>query len=1226
MDRSTIVQWNCRGFRSNFEEIKSLISQRNPAIICLQETFLRPSDRCSLKDYSHDSVFSVGGDGRPTGGSSIFINNNLPHDFIKLQSPLQAVAARVHLHKLITVCSVYISPSFAYSHHDLLDLYRQLPSPVLLLGDFNAHSTTWGCDSTLSDSHPIDSLLEAEELIVLNDGSYTYIHPGNGARTAIDLSVCNPSLALDFKWEVMKDQHGSDHFPILLTTESPHGGNIPRWQLQKANWEVYEELCQARITQEKADDCEDLIEFFTTEILKCANIAIPKSSGSSSRRCRPWFDGDCKRAIRLRRAALQRFKWSPSAVNLGKYRQARAEARLIVKKAKRESWQNYVSKLNTRSSVKKTWDMIRKISGKYQGHPIEFLKTADGDIATDRESIVEVLADEFSYNSSSAHYSSKFQKYQKKQEKKKLSFTSDNTESYNAPFTLLELQLSLKNSHDTAVGPDEVHYQFLKHLPPGPLLVLLNIFNNIWLHNSFPPSWHHAYTIAIPKTGKDSTIPTNYRPISLTSCLCKTMERMVNGRLVHYLETNHLLSPSQSGFRSNRTTIDHLVSLETFIRDAFSRGEHVVSIFFDLEKAYDTTWKYGILCDLSQMGLRGHLPIFIQNFLSNRKFKVRLGSSYSAVHDQEMGVPQGSVLSVTLFIIKINSLPLAVNHNLYQSLYVDDFALACKSKYMPSAERQLQLALYDVQRWADVNGFKFSVSKTVCVHFCSKRNLHPDPSLTLNGHPIPVVDKVKFLGVFFDRKLNFKYHIEYVRDKCNKTLNLLRVVSRFDWGADRKVLQRLYRSLVRSRLEYGFVVYGSARPSYLKRLEPIQNQGLRLCLGAYRTSPASSLHVEANEMPLHIRRELLSLQYAIRLCTDPSNPTYDFVFNHQNNRYTDNAIKPLAVRIADALHDICPDKSSLLTKVTSAFPYWMLRGPEIDLTLASSKKGNINPIQFKNDFHDLLDHYPDSKVIYTDGSKNESGVACASVSDNLQIQMRLPDYASIFTAELTAILYTLDMIPSYNDDEFLIVCDSRSSIEAIGHYQISNPIVFEILRKTTTLQELGKSLVLIWCPSHCGILGNEVADTLAKQAISHSITDFGLPFTDFKCKILQYCRSKWQSIWDLETANKLHCIQPELGLWPYCLREKRREEIVLARCRIGHSHLTHTYLLRRELPPMCVACFCPLTVKHILVDCIDFSLIRQQYYNISSMKDLFMNTDPTKIIYFLQAVGLFYRF
>ena len=133
------------------------------------------------------------------------------------------------------------------------------------------------------------------------------------------------------------------------------------------------------------------------------------------------------------------------------------------------------------------------------------------------------------------------------------------------------------------------------------------------------------------KPCKDHSDPGNFRPIALTSCLCKTMERMVNACLMWSLELQGLLFEKQCGFRKNHSMLDHLVCFETFIINAFVK-KNVLTIFFDLEKAYDTTWKHGILVDLWDLGFR-----FIQSFL----------------HKQEMGVPQGSILSLVLLSIKI---------------------------------------------------------------------------------------------------------------------------------------------------------------------------------------------------------------------------------------------------------------------------------------------------------------------------------------------------------------------------------------------------------------------------------------------------------------------------------------------------------------------------------------------------------------------------------------------
>ena len=286
------------------------------------------------------------------------------------------------------------------------------------------------------------------------------------------------------------------------------------------------------------------------------------------------------------------------------------------------------------------------------------------------------------------------------------------------------------------------------------------------------------------------------------------MERMVNDRLVWYLEKNKLIATVQSGFRKQRGTLDHLVRFETFIREAFIKKEHVVSVFFDLESAYDTTWKYGIMNDLHDFGIRGRLAYFISAFLNERQFRVRVGDTLSNPHEQEMGVPQGSILSVTLFSVKINNIVKSVCPGVECFLYVDDFCICYRSKHMHTIERQLQQVLNNMSKWSSENGFKFSKTKTKCMHFCQSRKLHLDPELTLDGVQIKVVPEFKFLGLLFDSKVSFIPHINYLSNKCQKALNLLRVVSSMDWGADRKVLLRLYRTLVRSKLDYGCIVYG----------------------------------------------------------------------------------------------------------------------------------------------------------------------------------------------------------------------------------------------------------------------------------------------------------------------------------------------------------------------------------------------------------------------------------
>ncbi|GFO17358.1 Pol-like protein [Plakobranchus ocellatus] len=418
---------------------------------------------------------------------------------------------------------------------------------------------------------------------------------------------------------------------------------------------------------------------------------------------------------------------------------------------------------------------------------------------------------------------------------------------------------------------------FLRHLPESCPHTLLKLFNNIWTTGDIPPSWREASVVPIPKPWKDPSDPSNYRPIALTSCLCKTLEQMVNDRLVHVLESRNLLSNVQCGFRKDHSTLDHLVRLETFIKKAFARKKQVLAVFFDLEKAYDTTWRYGILKDLFDLDFRGRLPIFISNFLKDRHFKVKAENTFSSSYHQENGVPQGSVLSPMLFNLKINNIINSVSKHVNSSLFVDDFAIYAEGKHLQHLECTIQLCINNIQKWVSENGFRFSVSKTTCVHFHRQR-IYTEPALHLDCQQIPVKGEAKFLGVFFDSKLNFSSHVKYLEKKGLKALNLLRVVGHTDWGADRATLLRLYHTLVRSKLDYGSVIYGSANKHVLRALDPIHHQGLRIALGAFRTTPIKSLYAKAWEPSLEHRCMKLAFNYVLKLKSLPRNPCHEVVF------------------------------------------------------------------------------------------------------------------------------------------------------------------------------------------------------------------------------------------------------------------------------------------------------------------------------------------------------------
>ena len=617
--------------------------------------------------------------------------------------------------------------------------------------------------------------------------------------------------------------------------------------------------------------------------------------------------------------------------------------------------------------------------------------------------------------------------------------------------------------------------------------------------------------------------------------------------------------------------------------------------------------------------------MFVSSFLSDRVFRVRVGNTLSDSFTQEMGVPQGSILSVTLFSLKINSIVSCLHRDIECSLFVDDLAIYYSARHMVSIERKLQQCLNKLQEWCDKNGFRFSSTKTVCVHFCRQRIPHLDPEIQLNGNLIPVVDETRFLGLTFDKKLSFISHITQLKSRCSSALNLLKVLANTSWGADRKILLRLYDALIRSKLDFGCIVYGSACKSYIKRLEPIHNQGVRLSLGAFRTSPMQSLYIEANNPPLYLRRTRLSLQYCSQLMSNERNPAYPVVFQPQYRALYENkekAIKPLGLRVEKHLDEVGFHPHMIAPSKVTSTPPWKFIVPDVRFDLCKHKKCETDPVYFRLFFAELIEQFGDYTHIYTDGSKDGVKTALAFVSPSFIFSKRLPDKASIFTAEMEALTSALRYIKVLDSSKFVIFCDSKSALQALLS-KWDHPSVLCILKFLIDLHTTHKTVVFCWLPSHMGITGNEKADAAAKAALEKEVSECLLPYSDSRQYIGQYVRDLWQREWDMAVHNKLHAIKPTIGGQSFTYRS-RKEQVILDRLRIGHTRLTHSFLLKGEPPPECTTCECQLTIQHILVDCIEYDFIRPELFgNNTTLKDIFDNVSSDDIVMFIKRAHLF---
>jgi len=218
-----IVQWNCRGFRANFNELSLLMSNLEPIVFCLQELLLSDTYIFSNRQYNLLTTVPLpNSNNRRHGGAGILVRKNMPHSAVPLNTNLQAVACRLSTPTPLTLCSIYLPPASSWTHTDLISLTSQLASPVLLLGDFNAHDSLWGCTTSDNKGQEVTNFLLKTNLCLMNKKDSTYIHPATGSRSFIDLAIYNPALYLDFSWQVHNDLCGSDHLQHLQNLEETH--------------------------------------------------------------------------------------------------------------------------------------------------------------------------------------------------------------------------------------------------------------------------------------------------------------------------------------------------------------------------------------------------------------------------------------------------------------------------------------------------------------------------------------------------------------------------------------------------------------------------------------------------------------------------------------------------------------------------------------------------------------------------------------------------------------------------------------------------------------------------------------------------------------------------------------------------------------------------------------------------------------------------------------------
>lgn len=1205
-----ILQWNARSLVANGQELKKLVrdSETKPDLICVQETWLQPHLDFIIPGYvglRRDRIrLAPSGGG---GGCAIFVKSGIQYKVCECESLLECQVIEVWSPQGKISVINYYNPCEQLVLSELEAIVSRIRTPVIWTGDFNAHNPLWGSQGKDANGTVVEDLLDNINLVIMNDGSATRYDVNTLKMSCLDLTLASPVLARVGEWRVLEEESmGSDHFPILctfgrsLTMEA--GGSVSRFDFSRAKWEEFESNIGENLefinSEGSIDDYNDSL---SEVILNAALESIPCRGVPKERVIVPWWNSDCDKAVKKRNLAFRTLRRNITQENVIYFKQCRASARRTIKEAKKNCWRTFCGTLGPQTPAKQVWARIHRMSGKVVKATMPVLKNKDIEAASSIEKAnMCVKAFQEVHNSTSlGEEGLRNREDVLRAEGWQSNDTAEGNRPYNSFFSLKEVRSAIHAGANTTPGQDRISYEMLKHLDDVVLEEILSLFNRIWEEGKLPEKWKHAVVIPILKPGKDPSAPSSYRPIALTAVLCKVMERMVTNRLVYVLETNNHFVNYQNGFRIGRNTLDSIAVLDQDIRKAIINKESVLSVFLDIEKAYDSMWKDGLLIKLHGAGIRGKMFHWIKDFLNNRSIQVRVGGEFSMSVGIENGTPQGSVISPVLFNVMINDIFQQIPSSFGKSLFADDGALWKRGRNINYLFEQVQEAVDQVVQWANKWGFRISTAKSNFMIFGYKRKI-PELSISMYGCPLERVKEFKFLGLWMDERLTWNHHISKVISKCEKVINILRSLSGSDWGAERDTLFMIYQAMIRSNFDYGCVIFGAAAKTTLSKLDRVQAKALRVCCGAFRTTSIPALLVEMGEMPLRIRRDKLGLHYwaklrgiiyssAVKCILEDS---WEFTGKDKKTNFF-HLIKEKAESIGLAQVEVSGN-------VWSPQPVWQLPEPMVDLSLLENSK-HITKEQVDEFINDFDQHVH----IFTDGSKDpvsgKTGLGVYVAGGQLQQSTRISDKVSVYTAELKAILCALEWIEQSKPLNSLICSDSAAALLSLkdGTSRSRPDILLECLCCLSKIERSGCLVCFVWVPSHSDIEGNEMADALAKESLLRENIDLNIPLG--KCECYSICKDKLEYQWQIEWAEEpkgrhFFSLQTSIKSKRWKLNSGRRDDIVLTRLRLGHCGLASGLKVVGKHPDGLCQCGSPETVQHVMVSCRQYTRERQQLF------------------------------
>lgn len=838
-----ILMWNAYGLKNKMIELQELTKRERPGIILISETLI-PKGNYTPQIPQYITIMQPKLNKRR--GTAIFIHKsiNYTHEDIKT-SNTECLAIRT---STITIVNTYKSPTETFNNQDLDKIFAN--DRVVAAGDYNAHNTIWNSNYTNDTGRKLWEYTEENGIDLHTPTEYTRI-PFNVAHNPSTIDIILSKNIPITNIQVLHEL-SSDHNPVTFEISSPISTNpiVPRTMKDyaKADWISFRHEINRKLQINRSLNSKEDIEQQYCKIVKiikeAANNNIPDAPPPQQNKQSPEIQALIQQRNRLRRQ-FQRNRNTNMANDL-------ADLNTIIRTRLwaecEEKWHRRVRK--TQNNKDNIWKLIKGRKRRQNDLHIPTLKTNNMEHTTDKEK-AETLADIYSRMGSISENLVDQQTEQLVEnfiQRLHATYAEVSDADLTSPKEIAQIIKTMKANK--APGWDGIQGILLKNIPKKMLVQLYYIYKACMKQQTFPRPWKQAIILPIKKPKKSQQDPYSYRPIALLPTIGKVYEKIILKRMNQHLQGR--IIDEQFGFQAGKSTTMQLARIIDKIMINFNINRVSNLTILDLEKAYDTVWHNALLMKASQTGLPPYLVKIIKSFLEDRTIKVSCNNTLSHSKPVTTGVPQGSIISPTLFNIYINDIPQDQNTNL--ALYADDTAIMTHSHNENQAriytQRHLNVITQYFRKWK----LKVNEDKTQTITLTKKTKQPTETNkIKINGIEIDETTEVKYLGVTLDKRLTFRKHIRETRKKAAAARQLILPYINFHTPMPKKLKLQIYKTYVASILTYASPVWSSASTTNRRYLQVAETTCLRKIIGKTASEITNQeLYRETNIKPLPI--------------------------------------------------------------------------------------------------------------------------------------------------------------------------------------------------------------------------------------------------------------------------------------------------------------------------------------------------------------------------------------